>query len=339
MKKSITTPDILPDDKEEISLRPAFLKDFIGQKKLKDNLDIYIQAAKKRKGESLDHILLFGPPGLGKTTLANIISNELNVNIKATAAPAIEKAGDLAAILTNLSEMDVLFIDEIHRLHPAIEEVLYSAMEDFKLDIMIGQGPSARTVKITLNPFTLIGATTRAGLITSPLRSRFGIVERLNFYPTEELKLIVERTARILKIEIDDESKIEIAKRSRGTPRIVNRLVRRVRDFAQVKGKGIIDIDITILALKKLDVDSSGLDEMDRRLLETIIKKFSGGPVGIDTIAVALGEDTGTIEDVYEPYLIQSGFIQRTPRGRVATKIAYQHLNIKNFNSAQLNLL
>ncbi len=338
MDKGITTPDILPDDKEEISLRPTLFKDFIGQKKLIENLDIYIKAAKRRK-EHLDHILLFGPPGLGKTTLANIISNELNVNIKATSAPAIEKAGDLAAILTNLSERDVLFIDEIHRLHPAVEEVLYSAMEDFKLDIMIGQGPSARTVKITLNPFTLIGATTRAGLLTSPLRSRFGIVERLNFYPVEDLKLIVERTARILKIEIDEKSKVEIARRRRGTPRIVNRLVRRVRDFAQVKGSGIIDIKITTLALEKLDVDKHGLDEMDRRLLETIIIKFNGGPVGIDTIAVSLGEDTGTIEDVYEPYLIQSGFIQRTPRGRVATKLAYQHLNIKNMSSEQLSLL
>ncbi len=337
MERKITTPEVLPDD-NDISLRPKYLKDFIGQKKIKENLHIYIEASKKRN-ESLDHILLFGPPGLGKTTLAHIIANELNVNIKATSAPAIEKAGDLAAILTNLAEKDVLFIDEIHRLHPSVEEVLYSAMEDFKLDIMIGQGPAARTVKITLNPFTLIGATTRAGLITSPLRSRFGIVERLNFYPVEDLTKIVERTCRILKIEIDNDSKVEIAKRSRGTPRIANRLVRRIRDYAQVKGSGKIDIDITLHALNKLDVDSEGLDDMDRRLLETIIKKFNGGPVGIETIAVALGEDSGTIEDVYEPYLIQSGFIQRTPRGRVATKIAYSHLRINYRENGQLKFL
>ncbi len=288
----------------------------------------------------MDHTLFFGPPGLGKTTLAHIVANELNVNIKSTSAPAIERAGDMAAVLTSLSPFDVLFIDEIHRLHPAIEEILYPAMEDYKIDIMIGQGPSAKSVKITLKPFTLIGATTRAGLITSPLRSRFGIVHRINFYNKDELTQIVERTAKILKIEIDQESTTEIAQRSRGTPRIVNRLVKRIRDFAQVKGEGVITREITKHSLEKLEVDESGLDLMDRKMLSTIIKKFSGGPVGLDTIAVALGEDSGTIEDVYEPFLIQAGFLQRTPRGRVATKMAYQHLGIK-FGAAgdQMDLL
>lgn len=336
--KNITNPDLLPDDKEEITLRPKLLKNFIGQDKLKENLSVFIQAAKKRK-EALDHILLFGPPGLGKTTLAHIIANELNVNIKSTSAPAIEKAGDLAAILTNIKAYDVLFIDEIHRLHPAVEEILYPAIEDFKIDIMIGQGPSARSVKINLQPFTLIGATTRAGLITSPLRSRFGIVHRLNFYNVDELEHIVQRTAKILNCSIDDKSKKEISLRSRGTPRIVNRLVKRVRDFAQVKGEGKIVIDICNHALQKLDVDGSGLDDMDRRLLASIIEKFSGGPVGLDTIAVSIGEDSGTIEDVYEPFLIQAGFIQRTSRGRVATKKAYEHLNLSFNKNDQLELL
>lgn len=338
-KKNVTDPTVLPDDAEEITLRPKFLKEFIGQQQLKENLSIFIQAAKKRK-EALDHILLFGPPGLGKTTLAHIIANELNVNIKSTAAPAIERAGDLAAILTNLSGFDVLFIDEIHRLHPAVEEILYPAMEDYKIDIMIGQGPSARSLKLNIQPFTLIVATTRAGLITSPLRSRFGIIHRISFYNKEELNKIVERTAKIFKIEIDQKSKMEIAQRSRGTPRIVNRLVKRIRDFAQVEGEGIITEKITTYSLKKLEVDESGLDLMDRKLLTAIIKKFNGGPVGLDTIAVALGEDSGTIEDVYEPFLIQAGFIQRTPKGRVATKMAYEHMDIK-FGSKgdQLDLL
>lgn len=336
--KNVTNPDLLPDDTEEVTLRPKFLKDFVGQEKLKENLSIFIQAAKKRK-EALDHILLFGPPGLGKTTLAYIIANELNVNIKSTSAPAIEKAGDMAAVLTNLSAYDVLFIDEIHRLHPAIEEILYPAIEDYKIDIMIGQGPSARSVKLNLEPFTLIGATTRAGLITAPLRSRFGIVHRINFYDHKELEQIVERTSKILKCEIDSKSTIEISKRSRGTPRIVNRLVRRIRDWAQVKGEGVINIDITKYALGKLDVDELGLDDMDRKLLTTVIKKFDGGPVGLDTIAVSLGEDSGTIEDVYEPFLIQAGFIQRTSRGRVATRMAYEHLNVDFAKGSQLELL
>lgn len=338
-KKNITDPGLLPDDAEEITLRPKLLKEFIGQKQLKENLSVFIQAAKKRK-EALDHTLFFGPPGLGKTTLAHIVANELNVNIKSTSAPAIERAGDMAAVLTNLSPFDVLFIDEIHRLHPAIEEILYPAMEDYKIDIMIGQGPSAKSVKIALKPFTLIGATTRAGLITSPLRSRFGIVHRISFYNKDELTEIVERTAMILKIEIDQESTTEIAQRSRGTPRIVNRLVKRIRDFAQVKGKGVITGEITKHSLEKLEVDESGLDLMDRKMLSAIIEKFSGGPVGLDTIAVALGEDSGTIEDVYEPFLIQAGFLQRTSRGRVATKMAYEHMGIK-FGSAgdQLDLL
>ena len=338
-KKNLTNPGLMSDDAGEITLRPKLLKEFVGQKQLKENLLVFIQAAKKRK-EALDHILLFGPPGLGKTTLANIIANELNVNIKSTAAPAIERAGDMAAILTNLSSSDVLFIDEIHRLHPAVEEILYPAMEDYRIDIMVGQGPSAKSVKLNLQPFTMIGATTRAGLLTSPLRSRFGIVHRINFYNKEDLQKIVERTAKILKIEIDEKSEIEISKRSRGTPRIVNRLVKRIRDFAQVKGKGIIDGDITMHALEKLEVDSSGLDLMDRKLLDAVINKFSGGPVGLDTIAVAMGEDSGTVEDVYEPFLIQAGFLQRTPRGRVATKTAYEHMNIKfSKDHKQLDLL
>ncbi len=335
MRNNITSPEPLPEEKrEEFTLRPRTLKEFIGQKAIKENLAVFIKAARQRH-ESLDHTLLYGPPGLGKTTLAYIIANELNVNIKAVSAPAVEKPGDLAAILTNLSEFDVLFIDEIHRLHPSVEEILYSAMEDFSLDIIIGQGASARSIKIKLPPFTLVGATVRAGLLTSPLRDRFGIIHRINFYPPDELALIVERTAKILGIEIDQESKIEIAKRSRGTPRIANRLVRRIRDFAQVEGKGKIDIEITRHALERLNVDKLGLDEMDRRLLETIIVKYKGGPVGLDTIAVSIGEDPGTIEDVYEPFLIQIGLLKRTPRGRVATEHAFNHLGIKFSNTGE----
>lgn len=333
-KNHITTPNLTEEDLVEQSLRPQKLEHFIGQPSLKSNLSIYIQAAMQRK-ESLDHILFQGPPGLGKTTLANIVAKELGVNLKSTSAPAIEKAGDLAAVLTNLKKFDCLFIDEIHRLHPAVEEILYPAMEDFSLDIMVGQGPGAKSVKIKLEPFTLIGATTRSGLLTSPLRARFGIDLHLDFYPSEDLAIIVKRSAKILNVEIDEESCVEIAKRSRGTPRIVNRLLRRVRDFAQVKGNGKINMDLTKHALEQLNVDSFGLDAMDRKFLSMIITKFDGGPVGIDTLSVGLGEDRGTIEDVYEPYLIQAGFIKRTSRGRVATKLAYQHLDIKNFKSLQ----
>jgi len=324
----ITSPGLTQEDAVETTLRPQKLADFVGQQKLKDNLEVYIRAARKRE-ESLDHILLEGPPGLGKTTLAHIISNELGVNLKATSAPAIERAGDLAAVLTNLSEFDCLFIDEIHRLHPAIEEVLYSAMEDFKLDIMIGQGPSAKSVRLNLPQFTLVGATTRSGLLTSPLLARFGINLHLNFYSPEDLAKIIGRSSSIMKISIDEESCREIAGRSRGTPRIANRLLRRIRDFAQVEGKGVIETGITRSSLDRLEVDGYGLDQMDRRLLSIIIDKFGGGPVGVDTLSVALGEDRETIEDVYEPYLIQSGFIKRTSRGRLATPLAFQHLNVK----------
>ena len=291
-------------------------------------MKIYIEAAKKR-GEPLDHCLFYGPPGLGKTTLSTIISNEMNSNIKITSGPAISKAGDLAALLTNLSEFDVLFIDEIHRLNKSVEEILYPALEDFSLDIIIGKGPSARSIRLDLPRFTLIGATTKAGSLATPLRDRFGIVHRLELYNAEELSTIVKRSSKILEIQIDDESALEIAKRSRGTPRIANRLLKRVRDFAQVKYDGVITKEVADDALDKLDVDKSGLDKGDRTILEVIVEKFDGGPVGIDTIAAAIGEDAGTLEDVYEPYLIQNGFIQRTSRGRVATDLAYKHLGIE----------
>ncbi len=313
-------------DKElDVKLRPLQFKDFSGQKQIVENLEIFVKAAKMR-GESLDHVLLHGPPGLGKTTLSNIISNEMGVGLKITSGPVLDKPGDLAGLLTNLETNDVLFIDEIHRLSPIVEEYLYSAMEDFRIDIMIDKGPSARSVQIELNPFTLIGATTRSGLLTAPLRARFGINAHLEYYDAEILKGIVKRSARILEVKITDDAAAEIAFRSRGTPRIVNSLLRRVRDFAQVKGNGSIDMDITKHALKALNIDEYGLDEMDNRILLCIIDKFKGGPVGISTIATAVGEDSGTIEEVYEPFLIKEGFIKRTPRGREVTDLAYKHL-------------
>ena len=315
------------EDVWQYSLRPKYFNEYIGQREAKDNLNIYIQAAKQR-GEALDHVLLYGPPGLGKTTLAGIIANELSVNFRITSGPAIEKAGDLAAILTNLDEHDVLFIDEIHRLSRSVEEVLYSAMEDYALDIIIGKGPSARSVRIDLPKFTLVGATTRAGALAAPLRDRFGIVSRLEYYKQEELEFIVTRAADILNIGIEQAGASEIARRSRGTPRIANRLLKRVRDFAQVVGDGVITADIADEALKRLHVDKMGLDRIDRRVLKCIIENYDGGPVGIETIAAAVSEERDTIEDVYEPYLMQLGFLGRTPRGRVATKLAYEHLGI-----------
>jgi Holliday junction DNA helicase RuvB len=299
--------------------------DFAGQKNVVDNLRVFVAAAKQRS-ESLDHVLLHGPPGLGKTTLAHIISNDLGVNLKVTSGPVLDKPGDLAGLLTNLEPNDVLFIDEIHRLSPVVEEYLYSAMEDFKIDIMIDSGPNARTVQIKLNPFTLVGATTRSGLLTSPLRARFGINSRLNYYDSKVLTGIVHRSAEILSVEIKEDAAFEIARRSRGTPRIANALLRRVRDFAQIKGNGTVDIEIATFALKALNVDKNGLDEMDHRILACIIDKFKGGPVGINTISTAVGEEPGTIEEVYEPFLVQEGYLVRTPRGREATEMAYKHL-------------
>jgi Holliday junction DNA helicase RuvB len=317
---------ITPTDKEfEKQLRPLSFSDFKGQKQVIENLVVFVTAAKQR-GESLDHVLLNGPPGLGKTTLATIIANELQVNLRVTSGPVLDKPGDLAGLLTNLQEGDVLFIDEIHRLSPVVEEYLYSAMEDFQIDIMIDKGPSARSVQLTLNSFTLIGATTRSGLLTSPLRARFGIKFHLEYYDHEILRGIVKRSAGILNIKIEEEAAIEIARRSRGTPRIANALLRRVRDFAQVKGTGEIDIDITRYGLKALNIDQHGLDEMDNRILSIIIDKFNGGPVGLNTISTAVGEESGTIEEVYEPFLIKEGYLKRTPRGREATEHAYRHL-------------
>ncbi|MHB1397660.1 MAG: Holliday junction branch migration DNA helicase RuvB [Trichloromonadaceae bacterium] len=312
------------DERFEASLRPRSLQEYIGQTKAKENLQVFIDAARGRR-EALDHVLFYGPPGLGKTTLANIIAQEMGVSIKSTSGPVIEKPGDLAAVLTNLEAGDVLFIDEIHRLSPVVEEILYPAMEDYQLDIMIGQGPSARTIKLDIPRFTLVGATTRAGLLSSPLRDRFGVISRLEFYQNDELAVIVHRSAKILGIPIEAEGANEIARRSRGTPRIANRLLRRVRDFAQVKGTGVIDQEIADLALGRLEVDHRGFDHMDRRLLLTLIDKFAGGPVGLETLAASIGEEKDTIEDVIEPYLLQQGYLNRTPRGRVATPLAYHH--------------
>ena len=326
------------EDYEEAGLRPKHLDEFVGQEKVKENLMVFIEAAKQRK-EPLDHVLLYGPPGLGKTTLAGIIAQEMGVNIKVTSGPAIEKPGDIAAILTNLAPMDVFFIDEIHRLNRAVEEILYPAMEEFALDIIIGKGPGARSIRLDLPRFTLIGATTRAGLLTSPLRDRFGIINRLELYSKEELKKIVMRSAKILNIEIDDDAAEEIAGRARGTPRVANRLLRRIRDFAQVRSNGVIDIDIAKYGLEALEVDEKGLDRVDRNLLYCIIQKFAGGPVGLDTLAASTGEEAETIEDVYEPFLIQLGFIQKTPRGRKATHLAYRHLNIRCDQSEQISLI
>jgi len=328
MDDSIT--NIEADNEEvlfESTLRPNQFKDYIGQEKTKRNLEIFIEAARIR-GDALDHVLFYGPPGLGKTTLANIIASEMGANIKSTSGPVIEKSGDLAAILTNLKKGDILFIDEIHRLSNVIEEILYSAMEDYNLDIMIGQGPSARSIKLELPPFTLVGATTRAGLLTSPLRDRFGVVHRLDYYSSEELETIVTRSSSILKIEIHPEGAGEIARRSRGTPRISNRLLKRVRDYAQVKANGVITKDVAEKSLAMMEIDHFGLDKMDHKLMLTLIEKFRGGPVGVESLAASISEEKDTIEDVLEPYLMQSGFIQRTPRGRIATEIAYKHFGI-----------
>jgi len=328
MEKRIITTQILEEDiKTEGNLRPQTLDDYIGQEKAKKNLKVYIQAAKQRN-DALDHVLFYGPPGLGKTTLAGIIANEMEVHIKVTSGPAIEKPGDMAAILNNLQEGDVLFVDEIHRLNRQVEEVLYPAMEDYAIDILIGKGATARSIRLDLPQFTLIGATTRAGLLTAPLRDRFGVMHHLEFYTEQELKIIIIRSAKVLQVDIDEKGAAEIAKRSRGTPRLANRLLKRVRDFAQVKFDGNITEAVADSALDLLDVDTHGLDEIDRLILTVIIQKFQGGPVGLDTLAAAIGEDSGTIEDVYEPYLIQNGFLTRTPRGRQATELAFHHLGL-----------
>jgi Holliday junction DNA helicase RuvB len=339
MPERIIKPEQNDDDVQlDKSLRPVRFEDFVGQDRIKENLRVFIDAAKGR-GEALDHVLFCGPPGLGKTTLAHIIAHELGVGIKSTAGPVLERSGDLAAILTNLHEHDVLFIDEIHRLNRVVEEILYPAMEDFQLDIIIGQGPGARSIKLDLPRFTLVGATTRTGLLTSPLRDRFGVIDRLNFYSTEELRTVVQRSASLLETKIEPSAATEISRRSRGTPRIANRLLRRVRDFAQVQSDGMITLELVVSAMKRLEVDEQGFDEMDRRLLLLIIDKFEGGPVGIETLAAALSEEKDTIEDVYEPYLIQEGFLDRTPRGRQATRLSYEYFGRKKPSSMQERLL
>lgn len=326
--RTIETNLIEEDIKIEGSLRPQILSDYIGQSKVKENLKIYIEAAKQRH-DALDHVLFYGPPGLGKTTLAGIIANEMGVHMKVTSGPAIEKPGEMAAILNNLQEGDLLFVDEIHRLNRQVEEVLYPAMEDYAIDIMIGKGATARSIRLDLPHFTLVGATTRAGLLSAPLRDRFGVIHRLEFYSVEELKLIIQHSARILEVKIDEKGAMELARRSRGTPRLANRILKRVRDFAQVKYDGIITEEIANIALDLMDVDKMGLDHIDRNILDTMITKFRGGPVGLDTLAAAIGEDAGTIEDVYEPYLIKNGFLNRTPRGRVVTELTYHHLGLE----------
>ena len=328
MERRIITTDVIEEDlKTEGNLRPQLLVDYIGQEKAKENLKVYIEAAKQRN-DALDHVLFYGPPGLGKTTLAGIIANEMGVHLKVTSGPAIEKPGEMAAILNNLQEHDVLFFDEIHRLNRQVEEVLYPAMEDYAIDIMIGKGTSARSIRLELPKFTLVGATTRAGMLTAPLRDRFGVVHHLEYYTENELKTIIIRSAKVLGVEIDEEGAMEMARRSRGTPRLANRLLKRVRDFAQVRYDGKITKEVADFALNLLEVDRYGLDQIDRRILSTIMVQFSGGPVGLDTLAAAIGEDSGTIEDVYEPYLIKNGFLVRTPRGRVAGDFAYEHLGI-----------
>lgn len=328
MERRIITTDVIEEDlKTEGNLRPQLLVDYIGQEKAKENLKVYIEAAKQRN-DALDHVLFYGPPGLGKTTLAGIIANEMGVHLKVTSGPAIEKPGEMAAILNNLQEHDVLFVDEIHRLNRQVEEVLYPAMEDYAIDIMIGKGTSARSIRLELPKFTLVGATTRAGMLTAPLRDRFGVVHHLEYYTENELKTIIIRSAKVLGVEIDEEGAMEMARRSRGTPRLANRLLKRVRDFAQVRYDGKITKEVADFALNLLEVDRYGLDQIDRRILSTIMVQFSGGPVGLDTLAAAIGEDSGTIEDVYEPYLIKNGFLVRTPRGRVAGDFAYEHLEI-----------
>lgn len=327
-RRIITTENLEEDAKIENHLRPQLLNDYIGQAKAKEMLDVYIRAAKER-GDALDHVLFYGPPGLGKTTLAGIIANEMGVNIKITSGPAIEKPGEMAAILNNLQEKDVLFVDEIHRLNRQVEEVLYPAMEDYAIDIMIGKGATARSIRLDLPKFTLVGATTRAGMLTAPLRDRFGVVNRMEYYTIEELTTIIKRSARVLDVKIDEEGALALARRSRGTPRLANRLLKRVRDFAQVKYEGDITKEVADYALDLLDVDKEGLDQTDRELLLTIIEKFAGGPVGLDTLSASVGEDAGTIEDVYEPYLLKNGFIQRTPKGRIVTDKAYVHLGIE----------